>query len=104
MSRVRIPSVTLEAGRRKFPLRRFHFSRPVPTMLETVLIALATAIVVLILAVLVTAATKPDTFRVERSATIAAPPEVIFPIVNDFHRWIEWSPWEKLDPNLKRTH
>lgn len=47
--------------------------------------------------------TRPGTFRVERSATIAAPPDVPFALVNDFHRWPEWSPWEKLDPNMKRT-
>jgi hypothetical protein len=72
-------------------------------MLEVIYIILS-LIVLFITVVLILAAMKPDTFRVERSATINAAPEAIFPIVNDFHRWIEWSPWEKLDPNLKRTH
>jgi uncharacterized protein YndB with AHSA1/START domain len=49
-------------------------------------------------------ATRPDTFRIERSASIAAPPEVIFPFVSDFHHWEQWSPWEKLDPKMKKTH
>jgi len=37
-------------------------------------------------------------------ATMKAPPEKIFPHINDFHNWLAWSPWEKLDPNLKRTY
>ena len=61
-------------------------------------------ILVLIAAVLIYAATKPDTFEVQRSATIKAPPEKIFPLLNDFHSWQSWSPWEKLDPAMKRTH
>ena len=48
-------------------------------------------------------ATRPDQFRIERSTTIAAPPEVIFPLVSDFHQWARWSPWEKLDPAMKKT-
>jgi uncharacterized protein YndB with AHSA1/START domain len=49
------------------------------------------------------AATRPDTFRVERTATIKAPPERIFPLINDFQRWGAWSPFEKKDPAMKRT-
>lgn len=69
-------------------------------MLKTI----ALVVVVLIVALLIYAATKPDTFRVQRSASINAPPEKIFPFINDFHSWIAWSPWEKLDPALKRTY
>ena len=69
------------------------------TMLKTILIVVA----VLIVGVLAFAATKPDTFSVQRSASIKAPPEKIFAVVNDFHRWTDWSPWEKLDPAMKRT-
>jgi uncharacterized protein YndB with AHSA1/START domain len=61
-------------------------------------------IVVLIVALLVIAAMKPDTFHLERQATIQAPPEKIFPLINDFHNWTSWSPWEKLDPALTRTY
>jgi len=63
------------------------------------------ALVILALAaiVLIYAATRPGTFRVERTARIPAPPEKIFPLINDFHRWGEWSPYEKLDPGMKRT-
>jgi hypothetical protein len=45
-----------------------------------------------------------DTFRVERSTVIDAPPEAIFPHVNDFRRWADWSPYDKLDANLARTY
>ena len=68
-------------------------------MLKTI----ALVIVALIAGVLIFAATKPDGFSVQRSATIKAPPEKIFAVLNDFHRWTEWSPWEKLDPAMKRT-
>ena len=62
------------------------------------------AVVLLVAAVLLFAATKPDTFRVERSTSIKAPPEKIFALINDFHRWDTWSPWEKKDPGMKRAH
>ena len=61
-------------------------------------------VVVVIAAVLVFASTRPDTFRVERSTTIKAPPQKIFDAINDFYRWTEWSPWENIDPQLKRTY
>ena len=64
---------------------------------------IAVVIVVLIAGVLILAATKPDTFRVQRAASIKAPPEKIFALINDFNRWGAWSPWEKIDPALKRT-
>lgn len=62
------------------------------------------AIIVVIGAILVLAATRPDTFRVERSAQISAPPQKILALVNDFHQWGAWSPYEKLDPTMKRTY
>lgn len=61
-------------------------------------------IAVLIAAILIFAATRPDTFRVERSASIKAPPEKIFPLINDFHQWQAWSPWEKIDPAAKAIY
>jgi uncharacterized protein YndB with AHSA1/START domain len=60
-------------------------------------------IVVLIAALLAYAATQPDTFRVQRAASIKAPPEKVFAVLNDFQRWETWSPWEKKDPAMKRT-
>ena len=65
-------------------------------------IAIAGAGVAAVIVVL--AAMKPDTFRIQRSITIAAPAEKIFPLLNDFHNWTRWSPWEKKDPAMKRTH
>lgn len=47
--------------------------------------------------------TKPNEFRVERSAVIAASPEAVFDHVNDFHKWEAWSPWAKLDPKAQNT-
>lgn len=65
---------------------------------------LALAVVVLIAAVLLFAATRPDSFRVQRSLSIAAPPAKIFPLINDLHAFQTWSPYEKKDPAMKRTH
>lgn len=61
-------------------------------------------IVALIVASLIYAATRPDTFRLQRSITINAPPDRVFPFINDFHQWPLWSPWEKMDPNMRKTH
>jgi carbon monoxide dehydrogenase subunit G len=57
-----------------------------------------------IAAVLGLAVKRPDTFRVRRTTRINAPPEKILPHITDFRRWTAWSPWEKLDPALKRTY
>jgi uncharacterized protein YndB with AHSA1/START domain len=69
-------------------------------------IALIAGAVVLLSAVVVLciALTKPDEFRVETSTVIKAPPEKIFAVIGDLHRSPEWSPWENLDPNIKRTY
>ena len=61
------------------------------------------AIVVLIAAILAFAATRPGAFTVQRAASINAPPERIFALINDFHAWALWSPYEKLDPAMKKT-
>jgi hypothetical protein len=61
-------------------------------------------VVVLIGGFIAFAATRPDTFKVERSAIIKAKPEKIFNQINDFHNWVSWSPWEKMDPEMKRTY
>jgi hypothetical protein len=68
-------------------------------MLTTILIAVAAIVVVLIVVI----AKQPDEFRVTRKGSIAAPAAVLFAQVNDLHKWQAWSPWEKLDPALKRT-
>jgi hypothetical protein len=67
------------------------------------LLTIAIVVVAAVAALLAFAATRPGTFTVERSAMIAAPAERIYPHLDDFHRWSAWSPWEKIDPELKRA-
>jgi hypothetical protein len=54
--------------------------------------------------VLIVAATKPDTFRLQRSTEIKASPDKIYPLIADFRRWTAWSPYEHRDPALRRTY
>lgn len=65
--------------------------------------SIAVIVVVALVAVLVLAGFQPDRFRVERTTSIQAPPEKIAGLITDFHRWPSWSPYEKLDPDMKRT-
>jgi hypothetical protein len=66
------------------------------------IIAIVLAIAIAI--VLILAATKPDTFSVQRATAVRAPPETIFSLINDFHRWGTWSPYENKDPAMKRSY
>ena len=66
-------------------------------MLKKILFGLA----VLIVAFVIVVATRPADFRVSRSASIPAAPDVVFPHINDLKKWQEWSPWAKMDPNCK---
>jgi hypothetical protein len=65
---------------------------------------IALVLVVLVAGVLAYAATRPGSLHVERTATIDAAPDRIFPLVNDFHTWISWSSYEQVDPAMKRTY
>lgn len=65
---------------------------------------IALGVVVFLVAVLGYAATQPDSFSVERTISISAPPEKVFAHLNDFHAWDAWSPWAKLDPAMKTTY
>ncbi|MBI2429549.1 MAG: SRPBCC family protein [Ignavibacteriales bacterium] len=56
-----------------------------------------------IVIILIIASTKPDTFRVERTMSMKAPPEKISAAIANFHQWNSWSPFEKLDPQMKKT-
>jgi uncharacterized protein YndB with AHSA1/START domain len=69
-------------------------------MFKKILIVLAVAIV----AVLAVASMQPNEFKISRSATVEAPPAKVFAIVNDIHRWNDWSPWSKMDPAMKSTY
>ncbi|MDL2357347.1 MAG: SRPBCC family protein [Pseudomonadota bacterium] len=64
---------------------------------------IAITVLVILALIVAMAAMKPDTFSVKRVVSIKAPPEKIAALVTDFHQWASWSPWEKLDPNMKRT-
>ena len=71
--------------------------------MKKVLLILAGVAAVAVVAILIAASMRPDTFRVQRSAVIQAPPEKIFPLIEDFRAWGGWSPWEKKDPAMKRS-
>jgi len=60
-------------------------------------------LVVAIAAVCVIASFQSEDMTVTRSSTIAAPPAAVFKVVNDFRQWDAWSPWSKLDPNMKKS-
>ena len=68
------------------------------------LLTIVGVIVLVVAIVLIVASARPDTFRVERSGTMQAPPEKVFALIEDFHKWPSWSPWEHLDPDMKRTY
>src|SRR5580692_1057934 len=72
-------------------------------MLE-ILTIIAVVLAIAIIIILGLASRKPDTFAVRRSVLVQAPAERIFPLVNNFHQWGGWSPWEHRDPAMKRTY
>jgi len=72
-------------------------------MLIKILIGVAAAVVLVVGVLAVIVALQPSEFRIERSATIAAPAPAVFAQVNDFHNWEAWSPWAKLDPAAKSS-
>lgn len=69
-------------------------------MIKKILLGLAAVIVL----ILIIAAFQPGEFRVERSATLGAPPAALFAYVNDHHKFNEWNPWMKLDSAVKNTY
>ena len=68
-------------------------------MIKKILIGL----VLIIAIVCVIASFQSDDMNITRTATSTAPPQTVFKIVNDFRQWDSWSPWSKLDPNLKKS-
>ena len=64
---------------------------------------IAIVIIVALAALLIYAATRPDSFSIQRATRIKAAPEKIYALISDFPSWPTWSPWEKLDPEMKRT-
>ena len=71
-------------------------------MLEIIAVV-AVVLAVAIAIILVLAMAKPDTLTVQRATVVKAPPEKIFPLIDDFHQWSSWSPYERKDPAMKRS-
>ena len=69
-----------------------------------IIVIIAIVLVVAVAIILILAATKPDGFSVQRVITVQAPPQRIFPLINDFHQWGSWSPYENKDPAMKRSY
>jgi hypothetical protein len=67
------------------------------------LLKIGGGVLILILVLVAVIASRPADFRIERSALVSAPSEAVFPLLNDFHQWNRWSPWEKMDPTMKKT-
>jgi uncharacterized protein YndB with AHSA1/START domain len=65
---------------------------------------IAVVLAIAIAIILILAVTRPNTFSVQRATTVKAPPERIFPLINDFHQWVNWSPYEHKDPAMKRSY
>jgi uncharacterized protein YndB with AHSA1/START domain len=79
-------------------------SAPECMMVKKIVLAVVGVLVVAVAVVLALAATQPDTFRVQRAIAINAPPEKIYPLLSDLRRSVEWSPYEKKDPDMRRTY
>jgi hypothetical protein len=73
-------------------------------MLKRIIVGVIIAIVVIIAGLALVVVTQPEDFKVTRMTAIKAPQQKVFEQVNDFHKWDAWSPWAKLDPNMKTTH
>jgi uncharacterized protein YndB with AHSA1/START domain len=69
----------------------------------TTITIIAIVLALLIAGFLILASMRPNTFRVQRSIDINAPPEKIYPLINDYKHWASWSPYEKVDPAMRRT-
>ncbi|NOT33258.1 MAG: SRPBCC family protein [Candidatus Eisenbacteria bacterium] len=72
-------------------------------MIKKVALTLFALIALTILAIFGIASMRPDTFRIERKIVMKAAPATIYLIANDFNHWTKWSPWEALDPDMKKN-
>jgi carbon monoxide dehydrogenase subunit G len=72
-------------------------------MLKILIIIIVVVVLVVVAALLIYASTRPNSFRVQRSVSIKAPPQRIFPLIDDLKAWAGWSPYEKKDPAMKRS-
>lgn len=69
-------------------------------MIKKILLGLGAALIVFLIYV----STKPSAFHYERSAVINASAEKIYPYLNNFKIGGQWSPYEKMDPSMKKTY
>ena len=67
------------------------------------ILGIVAAIAAIIVVLVVVIATRPADFRIARTATTTAAPAVVFAQVNDLHLWAAWSPWDKIDPDMKKS-
>ena len=67
------------------------------------IVTIGIVLAIAIAAVLILAATRPDSFSVQRAAIVNAAPEKVFPLITDFRQWGSWWPYEHKDPAMKRT-
>ncbi len=68
------------------------------------ILKIAAALLILIVAILLIAASKPNTLSVQRAITINAHREKIFALINDLHRWEDWNREEREDPTVTRVY
>jgi hypothetical protein len=73
-------------------------------MLTYIVLGVVVAFALLVVGLTIVVALQPADFRITRRLAMAAPAAAIFPHVNELAKWRAWSPWEKLDPDLKRTY
>ncbi len=73
-------------------------------MIKKILLGAIVVIVLVVAIFCVVVALQPSHYHIERSATVNAPASVVFNQVNDFHKWEAWSPWARLDPNMKQDY
>ena len=73
-------------------------------MIKKLILGVLALAVLAVVVFCVVVAMQPADFKIARSATFNAPPEKVFEQVNDFHKWEAWSPWAKIDPNMKTTY
>jgi uncharacterized protein YndB with AHSA1/START domain len=73
-------------------------------MMKTILLLVVAVLALASAAVLIIATTRPDSFRLERSASIAAPPDKVFAMVHDLHQFNTWNPWLRKEPDAEQRY
>lgn len=70
-------------------------------MFKKVVLTAVAAFAAFVVGFVIVVAMQPAALEVERSATIEAPPEVVFEQVDDFRNWESWSPWLQEDSDAE---